>query len=48
MKKVKKILILAVLILFSNNAMSDNNTTIYNHSLIDIDGNSVDLSVFQG
>ena len=48
MKKVKKILIFAVLILFNNNAMSDNNTTIYNHSLIDIDGNSVDLSVFQG
>ena len=48
MKKVKKILIFAVLILFSNNAMSDNNTTIYNQSLIDIDGNSVDLSVFQG
>ena len=48
MKKVKKILIFAVLILFSNNAMSDNNTTIYNHSLIDIDGNSIDLSVFKG
>ena len=48
MKKVKKILIFAVLILFNNNAMSDNNTTIYNHSLIDIDGNSIDLSVFKG
>ena len=48
MKKVKKILIFAVLILFSNNAMSDNNTTIYNHSLIDIDGNFIDLSVFKG
>ena len=48
MKKVKKILIFAVLILFSNNAMSDNNTTIYDHSLIDIDGNSIDLSVFKG
>ena len=48
MKKVKKILIFAVLILFSNNAMSTDNTTIYNHSLIDIDGNSIDLSVFKG
>ena len=48
MKKVKKILILAVLILFSNNTMSANNTTIYDHSLIDIDGNSIDLSVFKG
>ncbi|SVC63091.1 uncharacterized protein METZ01_LOCUS315945, partial [marine metagenome] len=48
MKKVKKILIFAVLILFSNNTMSANNTTIYDHSLIDIDGNSIDLSVFKG
>ena len=48
MKKVKKILIFAVLILFSNNAMSDNNATIFNHSLIDIDGNSIDLSGFKG
>ena len=47
MKKVKKILIFTVLILFSNNAMSDNNTTIYDHNLIDIDGKFVDLSVFQ-
>ena len=48
MKKVKKILIFAVLILFSNNVMSDNNTIIYNHSLIDINGNSINLSVFKG
>ncbi len=48
MKKVKKILIFAILILFSNNTMSANNTTIYDHSLIDIDGNSIDLSEFQG
>ena len=48
MKKIKKILIFAVLILFSNNTMSANNTTIYDHSLIDIDGNSIDLSVFKG
>ena len=48
MKKIKKILIFAVLILFSGNVMSDNNTTIYNYSLIDIDGNTIDLSVFQG
>ena len=47
MKKVKKILIFTILILF-NNAMNAENTTIYNHSLIDIDGGSVDLSVFQG
>ena len=46
MKKVKKILIFAILILFSNNTMSANNTTIYDHSLIDIDGHSIDLSVF--
>mgnify|MGYP000206288799 CR=1 FL=1 len=37
MKKVKKILILAVLMLFSNNTMGANNATIYDHSLIDID-----------
>ena len=48
MKKVKKILIFAVLILLNNNVMSAENTTIYDHSLIDIDGNSIDLSVFKG
>jgi len=48
MKKVKKILIFAILIFFSHNTMSANNTTIYDHSLIDIDGNSIDLSEFKG
>ena len=48
MKKVKKILIFAVLILFNHNVMSDENTTIYDYSLIDIDGQSIDLSKFQG
>jgi glutathione peroxidase len=47
MKKVKKILIFAILMLFSN-MMNAENTTIYDHSLIDIDGRSVDLSAFQG
>ena len=48
MKKVKKILIFAVLILFNNNTMSAENTTIYDYKFIDIDGNSIDLSVFKG
>jgi len=48
MKKVKKILIFAVLILFNNNVMSVENTTIYDYKFIDIDGNSIDLSVFNG
>ncbi len=47
MKKVKKILIFVILMLFSN-MMNAENTTIYDHNLIDIDGNSIDLSVFQG
>ena len=48
MKKVKKILIFAVLILFNNNVMNAENTTIYSHSIIDIDGKSIDLSAFKG
>ena len=48
MKKVKKILIFTVLILFNNNVMSAENTTIYDYKFIDIDGNSIDLSVFKG
>ena len=48
MKKVKKILIFAVLMLFNNNVMSAENTTIYDHSFIDIDGQFIDLSKFQG
>ena len=48
MKKIKKILIFAVLILFSNNTMNAKNTTIYDYKFIDIDGNSINLSSFQG
>ena len=48
MKKVKKMLIFTVLILFNNNVMSAENTTIYDYKFIDIDGNSIDLSAFKG
>ena len=48
MKKVKKMLIFTVLILFNNNVMSGENTTIYDYKFIDIDGNSIDLSAFKG
>ena len=48
MKKVKKILIFAVLILFNNNVMSAEKTTIYDYKFIDIEGNSIDLSIFKG
>ena len=48
MKKVKKMLIFTVLILFNNNVMSAKNITIYDYKFIDIDGNFIDLSVFKG
>ena len=48
MKKVKIILIFAILILFSNSAMNVEKTTIYDFKFIDIDDNSIDLSSFQG
>ena len=48
MKKVKKMLIFTVLILFNNNVMSAQKTTIYDFKFIDIDGNSIDLSEFKG
>tara|TARA_B100000686_G_C16524919_1_gene829193 strand:+ start:359 stop:895 length:537 start_codon:yes stop_codon:yes gene_type:complete len=47
MKKVKKIVIFAVFMFFSFNVMSIEKT-IYDHNFVDIDGNSVDLSKFQG
>ncbi len=48
MKKVKKILIFTFFILLNFTTMANENLTIYDYSFIDIDGNNVNLSKFQG
>ena len=48
MKKVKKIVIFTFLMLLSNSTMSAENLTIYDFNFVDIDGNIINLSIFQG
>ena len=48
MKIFKKIIFLSFFTLFSLNTMANNDYSIYDFNLIDIDGNKVSLSKFQG
>ena len=48
MKILKILLILSILLLQGNTAMGDNAGNIYNFNFVDIDGNEVNLSKFEG
>ena len=48
MKNIKLFLFLLFFLLSANKLMADNNKSIYDFNFIDIDGNSVELSLFTG
>ena len=48
MKNIKLFLFLLVFLLSENKLMANNNKSIYDFNFIDIDGNSVELSSFNG
>ena len=48
MKILKILLILSLFTIFTSSSMADQHSKIYDFELIDIDGNSVDLSKFKG